>query len=208
MSRATSRRAARPRPSSLQIAGSTGGHTTRDIAVSADGKTLLVSVGSGSNVADGMPKKTPAETAAWAADHALGAAWGKEDGRADVLAFYPDGSGRSVFASGIRNCVSVVVNPSTGQPWCAVNERDSLGDNLPPDYVTRVKAKAFYGWPWYYIGDHEDPRLKGQRPRSGGKDHHAGRADPAALRAARPRPSIPRTAASRPFRRAIAATAS
>ncbi len=152
-----------------QIAGSTGGHTTRDIAVSADGKTLLVSVGSGSNVADGMPKKTPAETAAWAADHALGGAWGKEDGRADVLTFFPDGSGRGVFASGIRNCVSVVVDPSSGQPWCAVNERDSLGDNLPPDYVTRVKAKAFYGWPWYYIGNHEDPRLKDQRPDLAGK---------------------------------------
>ena len=152
-----------------QIAGSTGGHTTRDIAVSADGKTLLVSVGSGSNIADGMPRKTPAETAAWAADHALGAAWGKEDGRADVLAIYPDGSGRSVFADGIRNCVSVTVEPTTGQPWCAVNERDSLGDNLPPDYVTRVKAKAFYGWPWYYIGDHEDPGLKGQRPDLAGK---------------------------------------
>jgi glucose/arabinose dehydrogenase len=152
-----------------QIAGSTGGHTTRDIAVSADGKTLLVSVGSGSNIADGMPKKTPAETAAWAADHALGAAWGKEDGRADVLAFFPDGGGRGVYASGIRNCVSVTIEPTTGQPWCAVNERDSLGDNLPPDYVTRVKAKAFYGWPWYYIGDHEDPRLKGQRPDLAGK---------------------------------------
>ncbi len=152
-----------------RIAGSTGGHTTRDVAVSADGKTILVSVGSGSNVADGMPKKTPAETAAWAADHALGGAWGKEDGRADVLAFYPDGGGRSVFASGIRNCVSVTINPATGEPWCAVNERDSLGDNLPPDYVTRVKAKAFYGWPWYYIGDNEDPRLKDQRPDLAGK---------------------------------------
>ncbi len=152
-----------------KIAETTGGHSTRDVAVSADGKTILVSVGSGSNVADGMPKKTPAETAAWAADHALGAAWGKEDGRADVLAFYPDGSGRSVFASGIRNCVSLTLNPTTGEPWCAVNERDSLGDNLPPDYVTRVKAKAFYGWPWYYIGDNEDPRLKDQRPDLAGK---------------------------------------
>jgi glucose/arabinose dehydrogenase len=152
-----------------QIAISTGGHTTRDIAVSADGKTLLVSVGSASNVADGMPRKTPAETAAWAADHALGDAWGKEDGRAQVLAFFPDGSGRGVVATGIRNCVSVVVDPTTGQPWCAVNERDSLGDNLPPDYVTRVKAKAFYGWPWYYIGNHEDPRLKAQRPDLAGK---------------------------------------
>ena len=128
-----------------------------------------MSVGSGSNIAEGMPKKTPAETAAWQADHALGAPWGKEDGRADVLAFYPDGSGRSVFASGIRNCVSVTLNPTTGEPWCAVNERDSLGDNLPPDYVTRVKAKAFYGWPWYYIGGNEDPRLKGQRPDLAGK---------------------------------------
>ena len=152
-----------------KIAETTGGHSTRDVAVSADGKTILVSVGSGSNVAEGMPKKTPEETAAWQADHALGAAWGKEDGRADVLAFYPDGSGRSVFASGIRNCVSVTVNPTTGEPWCAVNERDSLGDNLPPDYVTRVKAKAFYGWPWYYIGNNEDPRLKGQRPDLAGK---------------------------------------
>jgi len=147
-----------------QLAVSTGGHTTRDIAVSADGKTLLVSIGSGSNIADGMPRKTAAETAAWATDHALGGAWGKEDGRADVLAFYPDGGGRGVFASGIRNCVSVTINPTTGQPWCAVNERDSMGDNLPPDYVTRVKAKAFYGWPWYFIGGYEDPRLKDQRP--------------------------------------------
>ncbi len=152
-----------------QIAATTGGHSTRDLAVSADGKTILVSVGSGSNIAEGMPKKTPAETAAWQADHAPGAAWGKEDGRADVLAFYPDGSGRSVYASGIRNCVSVTLNPASGEPWCAVNERDSLGDNLPPDYVTRVKAKAFYGWPWYYIGDNEDPRLKGQRPDLAGK---------------------------------------
>ena len=152
-----------------QLASSTGGHSTRDLAVSADSQTLLVSIGSGSNIAEGMPKKTAAETAEWQANHALGAAWGKEDGRADVLAFYPDGSGISVFAGGIRNCVSVTVNPTTGQPWCAVNERDSLGDNLPPDYVTRVKAKAFYGWPWYYIGDNEDPRLKGQRPDLAGK---------------------------------------
>ena len=152
-----------------QLAASTGGHTTRDIAVSADGKTLLVSIGSGSNVADGMPKKTPEETAAWAKDHALGAAWGREEGRADVIAIYPDGSGKSVFATGIRNCVSLTINPTTNQPWCAVNERDSLGDDLPPDYVTRVKAAAFYGWPWYYIGDHEDPRLKDQRPDLAGK---------------------------------------
>ena len=152
-----------------QLAASTGGHTTRDLAVSADGKTLLVSIGSGSNLADGMPKKTVAETASWQANHPLGAAWGREDGRADLVAFYPDGSGRSVFASGIRNCVSVTVNPTTGEPWCAVNERDSLGDNLPPDYVTRVKAKAFYGWPWYYIGDNQDPRLRDQRPDLMGK---------------------------------------
>ncbi|MBV8594213.1 MAG: PQQ-dependent sugar dehydrogenase, partial [Caulobacteraceae bacterium] len=152
-----------------KLADSTGGHSTRDIAVAADGRTLLVSIGSGSNVAEGMPAKTPAETAAWAASNPLGAAWGRETGRAVVLSFQPDGSGRAVVATGIRNCVSVTVNPATGEPWCAVNERDSLGDDLPPDYVTRVKAGAFYGWPWFYIGAHEDPRLKGRRPDLAGK---------------------------------------
>ncbi len=155
-----------------KLADTTGGHSTRDVVAAADGKTLLVSVGSGSNIAEQMRNKTPKtaeEAKAWQANQPLGAAWGYEAGRADVLAFYADGSGRGVYATGIRNCVSLAVYPTTGDPWCAVNERDNLGDNLPPDYVTRVKANAFYGWPWYYIGDHEDPRLKGQRPDLAGK---------------------------------------
>ena len=152
-----------------QLASSTGGHSTRDIDFSADGKRMLVSVGSGSNLAEGMPRKTVEEAKAWEADHLPGSAWGREADRADILSFDPDGHDETIFASGIRNCVTVRVNPVTGQPWCAVNERDSLGDDLPPDYVTRVELKGFYGWPWYYIGDHEDPRLKGQRPDLAGK---------------------------------------
>ncbi len=139
-------------------------HWTRDVTFSLDGKTMFVSVGSGSNVAEGMAKKAPAEALAWQAGHALGAAWGKEENRADVLAFDPDGKGQHVYAAGIRNCVGMAVNPITGALWCSTNERDLLGDNVPPDYVTQVKAGGFYGWPWYYIGAHEDPRRVGERP--------------------------------------------
>ncbi len=152
-----------------KLAASTGGHTTRDVDFSLDGKRMLVSVGSGSNLAEGMPVKTVAEAKAWEADHMLGSAWGREADRADVLSFDPEGHDETTFASGIRNCVTLRVHPVTGELWCVVNERDSLGDDLPPDYATRVKPKAFYGWPWYYIGDNEDPRLKGQRPDLAGK---------------------------------------
>ena len=146
-----------------KLADTTGGHVTRDVAFTADGAAMLVSVGSGSNIADGMPAKTPAELAAWTAAHAKGAAWGRETDRADVLTFDPQGGARGVAATGLRNCVSLAINPVRGDPWCVVNERDMLGDDLPPDYATRVRPGAFYGWPWYYIGAHEDPRLKGQR---------------------------------------------
>ncbi len=146
------------------LASSTGGHTTRDIEVSADGARLLVSVGSGSNLAEGMPAKSPAAAQSWEAGHPRGSTWGREADRADVLSFDPAGGDEKIFATGLRNCVSIRVDPTSGDPWCVVNERDSLGDDLPPDYATRVKAGGFYGWPWYYIGDHEDPRLKGQRP--------------------------------------------
>jgi len=147
------------------IAPSKGGnHITRDIAFSANGSTMFVSVGSSTNIAESMSKKTPAETQAWASSHALGAAWDKEENRADVLAYDPLGKGGHVFASGIRNCVTMAVNPITNALWCVTNERDLLGDNLPPDYATQVKPDSFYGWPWYYIGAHEDPRLAGQRP--------------------------------------------
>ena len=93
-----------------------------------------------------------------------GAAWGNESERADVLVFDPQGKGRRIFATGIRNCVGLAVNPTTGDLWCSTNERDGLGDNLPPDYITRVREGGFYGWPWYYIGAHEDPRHRGERP--------------------------------------------
>jgi glucose/arabinose dehydrogenase len=78
--------------------------------------------------------------------------------------FDPEGRSRRIFATGIRNCSGLAINPVTGDPWCAANERDGLGDNLPPDYVTRVREGGFYGWPWYYMGAHEDPRHAGARP--------------------------------------------
>jgi glucose/arabinose dehydrogenase len=152
-----------------KLAADTHGHTTRDLAFSADGRRLYISVGSGSNIADAMPRKTPEETRAWQDAHALGAAWGNEENRADVLVGDPDGRNLHVYATGIRNCVGLAIHPTTGDVWCATNERDLLGDDLPPDYVTRVREGGFYGWPWYYIGDHEDPRLKGQRPDLAGK---------------------------------------
>src|ERR1700733_4821761 len=69
-----------------------------------------------------------------------------------------------IFASGLRNCVGMAVNPITGALWCSTNERDGLGDNLPPDYITSVQAGGFYGWPWFYIGRHEDPHHRGEHP--------------------------------------------
>ena len=136
-----------------------GGHSTRDLAVSPDGARLFLSVGSGSNVARGMRGKpaggTPADS---------GAADGDEAGRAAVFSFLPEGGGLTLVASGLRNCVSLAVQPGQGALWCVTNERDGMGDNLPPDYVTRVAPGAFFGWPWYYIGAHEDPRHRGERP--------------------------------------------
>ncbi len=146
-----------------------GGHWTRDIAFSLDGKRLYVSVGSGSNVAQGMSVKRGAELPSWEAAHGLGASWDSETRRADVLQFDPDGKNGRSFATGIRNCVGLGVQPGNGTVWCSTNERDGLGDNLPPDYVTRVKEGGFYGWPWYYIGSNEDPRHAGERPDLRGK---------------------------------------
>jgi len=127
-----------------------GGHWTRDLAFSPDGSKLFVSVGSASNVDD--PDTHPAE------QH-----------RANILEYTPDGKFVKVYASGIRNPVGIAVNPITGQLWCSVNERDMLGDNLVPDYITSVKEGGFYGWPWYYMGDHQDPRLEGKHPELRGK---------------------------------------
>jgi hypothetical protein len=151
------------------LASPGGNHWTRDVAFSGDGRTLFVSVGSASNAAESMGKKTPDEVKTWQGAHALGAAWGKDENRADVLAFDPMGKERRVYATGIRNCVGMAVNPITGALWCSTNERDLLGDNLPPDYVTQVRQGAFYGWPWYYIGDNQDPRHSGERPDLAGK---------------------------------------
>ena len=140
-----------------------GGHVTRDIAFSLDGTKLYISVGSASNVdAESGDAK---EYQAAEKERGLGASLGNEAWRADVLVTSPDGkAGLKSFANGIRNCAGLTVQPGTGDVWCATNERDMLGDNLPPDYATRVKEGAFYGWPWYYIGNHEDPRRKGERP--------------------------------------------
>ena len=121
---------------------------------------MLVSIGSGSNVADGMSRRPPPD---FVASHPLGATWGNEGDRADVLSFTPEGKDRRILATGLRNCVGLALQPKTDALWCAVNERDGLGDDLVPDYVTHVAPGAFYGWPWFYFGNHEDPRLKGAR---------------------------------------------
>jgi glucose/arabinose dehydrogenase len=141
-----------------------GSHSTRDVVFSQDGSKMFVSVGSASNDAEGMVKLEPAGVRKWEQDRPAGAAWGIESDRADVLVFDPEGRARRVFATGIRNCVGLAINPTTGDLWCSTNERDGLGDNLPPDYITRVREGGFYGWPWYYIGAHQDPRHLGERP--------------------------------------------
>jgi glucose/arabinose dehydrogenase/cytochrome c2 len=138
------------------------GHFTRDVAFSPDGARMFVSVGSASNVADAMKKMTSAAAATYDEAHGLGATWDNEERRADVLVLDPDGHSERVFAAGIRNCVSVVAHQA--DVYCTVNERDGLGDDLVPDYVTRVREGAFYGWPWFYLGAHEDPRRAGERP--------------------------------------------
>ena len=122
-----------------------GGHWTRDLAFTPDGKKMFVSVGSHSNVddADTHPE---------------------EFHRADILEFNPDGTGIRVYAYGIRNPVGIAINPTTGELWASVNERDGLGDNLVPDYITHVQEGGFYGWPWFYMGGHQDPRLEGKHP--------------------------------------------
>jgi glucose/arabinose dehydrogenase len=152
-----------------KLTPSPGGHWTRDIAFSPDGSKMFVSVGSASNIADHMGDKTLAEAQAFDAEHGLGAGWGPEAGRADVLTFTPQGGPPQALARGLRNCAALTPNPQTQDLWCAVNERDGLGDNLVPDYATRVKRGGFYGWPWYYMGGVEDPRLKGRRPDLAGK---------------------------------------
>lgn len=141
----------------------TGGHSTRNLVFSPDDKYMYVSIGSASNVAEGMSATPPGGIDAWQAGHGFGSSWGSEDGRAVVLRFTPDGGDRHVVATGIRNCVGLSFRPGTNDLYCTTNERDELGDNLVPDYFTRVADGQFFGWPWYYLGDHNDPRHAGER---------------------------------------------
>jgi glucose/arabinose dehydrogenase len=123
-----------------------GGHWTRAVEFSQDGKKMFVGVGSGSNIDD--PDTHP-----------------REKERADILTCDPANCTLSVYAYGIRNAGGgIAVNPQKGELWCSVNERDALGDNLVPDYITHVQEGGFYGWPWWYIGAHQDPRLQGKHP--------------------------------------------
>lgn len=134
------------------------GHWTRDVVVAPDGDRLFYAVGSESNVGDDMSRQPEGSVEQWASAEPLGASWGPEERRATVLSFAPDGTGEEYFATGLRNCSGMTIQPATGDLWCVVNERDGLGDNLPFDYATSVAEGGFYGWPWYYIGEHADPR--------------------------------------------------
>ncbi|HUD46740.1 MAG TPA: PQQ-dependent sugar dehydrogenase [Candidatus Baltobacteraceae bacterium] len=153
-----------------KLCDGSGGHSTRDVVFSKDGKRMFISVGSGSNVAEEMEKKTPDEIKAWESEHGFGATWGPEANRANILVTDPEGhEPLRAYATGIRNGVGMAINPTTGDLWVSTNERDALGDNLVPDYVTSVKEGGFYGWPWYYMGKFEDPRHAGERPDLAGK---------------------------------------
>lgn len=158
------RASSRPETIVAQLPGG-GIHSTRDIAFSLDGKRMMISIGSRSNDAEGMSKAPEG----WIDHHPLGASWDDETDRADVLVFDPDGKRPGVFATGLRNCVGLAIHPVTGDLYCSTNERDGFGDDLVPDYVTRVREGALYGWPWFYIGDNEDPGHRGERPDLKGK---------------------------------------
>src|SRR5262249_6021420 len=119
-----------------------GGHWTRDIVFSPDGKKMYVSIGSRSNVSDSAA----------------------EADRARIFEFNPDGTDRKVYAWGIRNAVGIAFRPGANELWMSTNERDEIGEDLPPDYVSSVRPGGFYGWPWFYIGNHSDPRHKGKHP--------------------------------------------
>lgn len=126
-------------------AGARNNHWTRNLATDPDEKRLYVSVGSATNVdEEHIDEKQPQ--------------------RAAILSARWDGSELEVFASGLRNPVGMAFEPSSGKLWTVVNERDMLGDDLVPDYLTEVRKGAFYGWPYSYFGSHEDPRKAGQRP--------------------------------------------
>jgi glucose/arabinose dehydrogenase len=140
-------------------------HWTRDLAISRDGKRLFVAIGSASNLAGDMTSgMTPAKIRQHEKTHGRGATWGDEENRAVVRVFDPEGNRVRNYATGLRNCSGMAMQPGTDNLWCVVNERDHLGPHLVPDYMARLQEDGFYGWPWYYIGDKEDPALKGKRP--------------------------------------------
>ncbi|HEX6192481.1 MAG TPA: sorbosone dehydrogenase family protein [Chitinophagaceae bacterium] len=123
----------------------TGRHWTRNIISNAAGNKIYIAVGSASNIAeDGIEK---------------------ENRRANILEVNVDGTGERIYASGLRNPVGMDWAPGTNTLWTAVNERDELGDDLVPDYLTSVKDGGFYGWPYSYFGKHEDPRIKDEMKR-------------------------------------------
>jgi glucose/arabinose dehydrogenase len=125
-------------------AGGYNNHWTRNLISNKAGDKIFISVGSGSNVGEnGMEY---------------------EERRAVILEVNPDGSGERIYASGLRNPVGMDLNPQTGILWTAVNERDELGDEIVPDYITEVKLGGFYGWPYYYWGNNVDPRWKDSIP--------------------------------------------
>jgi glucose/arabinose dehydrogenase len=139
-------------------------HWTRDLAVSKDGSRLFLAVGSASNAAGGMPELSPDELRRQEETHGRGSAWGEEENRAVVRVFDPEGKSIRNWATGLRNCSGLAMQPATGDLWCVVNERDHLGPQLVPDFMTRVQEGGFYGWPWYYLGGNEDPAWRGKRP--------------------------------------------
>lgn len=121
-----------------------GNHWTRDVIASPDGNTLYVSVGSASNIAEKGIEL--------------------EKNRATILAIDPRARRATVFASGLRNPVGMALHPDTKRLWAVVNERDMLGSDMPPDYMTQVDFGSFYGWPWHYWGGYEDKRVTPKRP--------------------------------------------
>ncbi len=125
-------------------AGPLNHHWTKNVIASADGSKLYVTVGSNSNVAENGIDK--------------------EEGRAAIWEVDPRSGSHRVFASGLRNPNGMAWEPTTGALWTAVNERDELGSDLVPDYMTSVRDGGFYGWPYSYYGQHVDDRVKPQRP--------------------------------------------
>jgi glucose/arabinose dehydrogenase len=137
---------------SVQLSGGagflrSGGHWTRDLVFSPDGKKMYVSIGSRSNDSDDA----------------------SEANRARIFEFNPDGTDQKVYAWGTRNAVGIAFRPATSELWMSTNERDEMGEDLPPDYLSSVRPGGFYGWPWFYLGNHIDPRHKGKHLDFGGK---------------------------------------